>query len=325
MEALFFRERPEWADVVPVPQDDGPNLVVPIAYSADFRDAMDYFRAVLAAQERSPRALQLTQAVIHLNAANYTVWHYRRVLLTDLKADLDLELDFVDELVEDNSKNYQLWYHRRWIAAQLRANGPRRELAFVEEVLAEDAKNYHAWSHRQWVLRELGGWPDELAFCDRLIEEDVCNNCAWNQRFFVLTAGPAAERLPATRAAEIRYAANAVRRAPANESAWRYLRGLFQGDAGGMVNNDVLVQLVSEILEPEPACVPALSLQLDLLLWGLRPLPFHWKRLAIPEGATWLQAAHLLCTRLEQADGMRALYWAWRRKSLPADERPSPP
>ena len=34
-ERILFRDRPEWKDVVPVKQDDGPDPVAPISYSQE--------------------------------------------------------------------------------------------------------------------------------------------------------------------------------------------------------------------------------------------------------------------------------------------------
>lgn len=38
------------------------------------RDAMDHFRAITAAGERSERVLELTETIIRMNPAHYTIW-----------------------------------------------------------------------------------------------------------------------------------------------------------------------------------------------------------------------------------------------------------
>jgi len=129
-----LRHRPEWQDTTPLPQNDppAPSVVVPIAYSDEYRDATDYMRAVLATGERSRRVRALAGEVIEMNAAHYTAWWLRRRCLESLVAEAekegqggreggkgeeveeavealyDEELAYARQVAEENPKNYQV-------------------------------------------------------------------------------------------------------------------------------------------------------------------------------------------------------------------------
>lgn len=71
-----YADDPAWADVIPLPQDDGgPNPLAAISYTPEYSEAMSYLRAVMAANEHSERVLDLTEDIIDMNPAHYTVWY----------------------------------------------------------------------------------------------------------------------------------------------------------------------------------------------------------------------------------------------------------
>ncbi|KAI9562133.1 hypothetical protein GHT06_013098 [Daphnia sinensis] len=236
---IYYRDRPEWSDVVPVELNEGPFPVVSIAYSERFKDIFNYFRAIVLKNEISERAFELTSDALELNPANYTVWQYRRTVLKGLEKSIQKELTFVRRIIEDHPKNYQVWHHRRVLVEW--SGDPSSELRLTEIVLAQDAKNYHAWQHRQWVLDTFKLFDHELEFVERLLEDDIRNNSAWNQRYFVVkqTSGFSEDII----SRELTFSVNSIKKVCNNESAWNYLRGILAHYPSGLNGHPVVEEL----------------------------------------------------------------------------------
>ncbi|WOO81600.1 Protein farnesyltransferase/geranylgeranyltransferase type-1 subunit alpha [Vanrija pseudolonga] len=321
-------ERPEWADVTPIPQADAPNALVPIMYTQEYKDASDYFRAVVASGEKSPRVLDLTRTLLSLNAAHYTVWQYRFQTVLALGDDaVAAELKFLDEYAVQNLKSYQVWHHRLSLISHASPADPRPEIEFVHATFIPEPKNYHTWTYIHWLyshFSDLGRispqqWDDELDWCEGLIAADGRNNSAWGWRWFLRVARPGAVGLENDGREEIEYALTEIHRIPHNASAWNYLRGIIRA-----VNapRDTILPALTPYLAGAAVPVPAAKLDLGyptregpLSVDTPLPVPLALEFLAdtLAEGGQLADASAVFGQLASEVDRMRAAYWEHRR------------
>ncbi|RYO76191.1 hypothetical protein DL766_009806 [Monosporascus sp. MC13-8B] len=332
---------PEWDDVAPIPQAEPEGALAAIAYPDDYAESMSYLRAVMAEKEHSPRCLRLTEHVISMNPAHYTVWLYRFAIVEALNISIPDEIEWLNAVSLEHLKNYQIWHHRQLLldhyypaiasSADDVRDLARSELDFVSQMLTLDAKNYHVWSYRQYLVRKLGAalWPSndpgyagdeegggaELSDLGRLIDEDVRNNSAWSHRFFIVFSDPgrstpgshATERDPAVPAAvvdrELAYARRKIDVAPQNQSPWNYLRGVLAKGGRDLGEVRTFAEGYVEALGEEGEVVRS-SHALDYLADAYKE-------------AGDRERADLCLRRLaEKWDRVRRGYWEYRRRML---------
>ncbi|KAI8946209.1 prenyltransferase alpha subunit [Xylaria longipes] len=326
-----YADDPQWDDVVPIPQDEPEGALAAIAYAEDYAEAMAYLRAVMAVKEHTPRCLNLTEHIIEMNPAHYTVWLYRFDIVKALGIPIPEELEWLNDVSLEHLKNYQIWHHRQLLMdlhyPTLQSDEgavtalARDEHSFLTDILEKDTKNYHVWSYRQYLVRKLGLWDsdDEMRSIELMISKDVRNNSAWAHRFFLVFGNPAqstpdshgTEHDPKVPAdiidREISYAQEKINLAPQNQSPWNYLRGVLAkgGRPLGTVR-EFAETLVTHLGEGEEKEKVRSSHALDLLA-------------DIYKEAGEKDKADLCLRRLsEKWDRIREGYWAYRRRMLEA-------
>lgn len=281
----------------------------------------------MAAEELSPRCLRLTEHVISMNPAHYTVWLYRFKIIRTLNLPIPEEIAWLNEVSLANLKNYQIWHHRQLIMdyyyPQMDSADAKKlarsEAEFVSRILEEDTKNYHVWSYRQYLVELMGLFaPSELGATQNMIEDDVRNNSAWSHRFFLVFSDPTQstpDSLPTAHDPEVpsdvidrelNYAREKILLAPQNQSPWNYLRGVLAKGARPLDGlSDFAEQFVEGLGEGEGEKVRS-SHALDYLA-----------DVYVAKGEK--EKAELCLRRLaEKWDPVREGYWSYRIQQLRA-------
>ncbi|WOO76776.1 Geranylgeranyl transferase type-2 subunit alpha [Vanrija pseudolonga] len=252
------------------------------------------------ANDYSPEALKQTTALLDLNPEFYTIWNYRRNILSrglipkstpeEVVALLTADLRLTMAYMKVHPKVYWIWTHRKWCLENV-PQGPddtegwreefwRTELAVVEKILSVDARNFHAWSYRRYVVGSLPASftpprtpADELKYTTKKIEANFSNFSAWHHRTKLLGkewAALPADKVAAQKDKEFELVTQALWTDPGDQSGWLYHRWLV-GTAPTVLVLTREVDNIRELNEAEPDskwCMNALAHNL-LLLAGL--------------------------------------------------------
>lgn len=162
----------------------------------------DKARAILkkdGSNENAQTLLKLTEVVLLMNPAHYTMWNMRKeallVLGLQVATTLEPELRLTMKCLQMNPKVYCVWEHRRWCIehcsdAPLKLPVLQKELLLCEKLHSLDARNFHCWNYRRWALDASVALGASKSTCDRedevytlrRLREDFSNYSAWHAR-----------------------------------------------------------------------------------------------------------------------------------------------
>ncbi|TFK25083.1 rab-protein geranylgeranyltransferase [Coprinopsis marcescibilis] len=247
----------------------------------EFLDLSDKLLTRRKDSDFSEESFKLTTRLLHINPEFYTIWNFRRNILTNglfpgstqekVNNILAGELMMTMTALKSHPKVYWIWNHRRWCLEnvpfgpgeegsetyqQWRTAAWDNELFVVERLLDADARNFLAWGYRRYVLASMPvprSDASELAYTTKKIGANFSNFSAWHQRSKVLTKlwadGTLNEKT--SREAEFDLVTNAMYTEPADQSVWVYHRWLVGSNPGkSLLLREI--KSIGELLEEQP-------------------------------------------------------------------------
>lgn len=237
------------------------------------RDAKDY----------SQSALVITSEILNINPEFYTVWNYRRDILTlgvlpncddETKSKTyDAELDFTMAQLRKVPKCYWVWLHRQWLLKHNPDANLIKEMAIVEKLLEMDSRNFHGWHYRRFVVGLIESKTGhsqalkEFHYTTKLINNNFSNYSALHNRTKLIETifEQKALLIPETEEdkkvlslftskmsfleKELEYFKNAIYTDPDDQSVWLYLNWLLTADL--FSGNEFVPVLISQINDIE--------------------------------------------------------------------------
>ncbi len=300
----FKNRGPMWSDVIPIPQFSNSVKVMQMETDPKYNEIMSTFRYILAKNEISLRAYNLTTEVLNENATNYMAWVVRRQCLDKFsEIDLEKELTWLNEMICDNQKNYQIWHHRKLILDRLNTCAGEKEI--MEKIFVTEPKNFHAWQHRIWVIKRFCNVEGELSFIEKMMKQDVMNNSVWNHRYFVVNFINKQVITPTVLAQEVEYAMGKMSVNINNECPYNYVRGILKKCGKKLKDFPQLEEQCNQLLaaDKEPNKNPSQKYVYNMLL-------------DINEERGDLDKALELLDILNELDPMRRKYYINRRETI---------
>ncbi|XP_073242726.1 protein prenyltransferase alpha subunit repeat-containing protein 1-like [Porites lutea] len=145
-------------------------------------------------------SVQLSRAVLLVNAECYTAWNARKEMITSGVLNLVDDWKFSGVVLSKHPRSAETFSHRKWTIVQLekhKGQGEfiqsylRTELAITLRAAECYADNYTAWSHRAWLVDRFMYDKKKKLFCElqgirAWAESHISDNCCFHHRQLLL-------------------------------------------------------------------------------------------------------------------------------------------